>query len=211
MSIRSPSRRPADIRPALSSGSVAIEAFLRDRLRDSEHEYRRRQYWAIPLYLQHLLFEVSHWDYELGTGYTAHPDVYDRLVNAVLRVPEVTFVTLNYDTLLDGRLFISGGPFTMESYLGPAQNWALIKPHGSINWGRRILNAPPGAVGNDPFLARAFAALGDRIDLAGEITLRPALSVSGMRGYAAGNIPMSDGAPDAYYPALSAPLARIVQ
>jgi hypothetical protein len=196
----------ADIREVLSSGSIALEAFLRDRLRDSEHQYRRRQYWAIPLYLQHLLFEVSYWEYGLGSGYTAHPNVYDRLVNATLRVPEVTFVTLNYDTLLDDRLFMTGGPVSIESYLAPDENRALIKPHGSIDWGRRVLNAPRGAVGNDPFLARVFASLGDQISLDDEITLRPARSISAMRGFAEGNIPVIDGMPAAFYPALSAPL-----
>jgi hypothetical protein len=155
-----------------------------------------------------LLFEVSYWEYGLGSGYTAHPDVYDRLVNATLRVPEGNVVTLNYDTLLDNRLFMTGGPVSIESYLAPDKNWALIKPHGSIDWGRRVLNAPRGAVGNDPFLARVFASLGDQISLDDEITLRPARSISAMRGFAEGNIPVIDGMPAAFYPALSAPLGE---
>src|SRR5437660_170475 len=95
----------ADIRRALAGGSVAVEAFLRERLRESEHEHDRLKYYAIPLYLQHLLFEVGSWSYLSRRGYTAHPDSYDRLINAALRVDEVTFVTLNYDDLFDRRLF----------------------------------------------------------------------------------------------------------
>ena len=52
-------KAPADIRPAIANGSVAIEAFLRDELRGSEFRHRRHQYWAIPLYLQHLFFTIS--------------------------------------------------------------------------------------------------------------------------------------------------------
>jgi hypothetical protein len=92
----------AGIRTALSSGSIAIEAFLRDELRDSEHPHERRLYWSVPLYLQDLLFEVSSWDPPYG--YTSQPDSYDRLVKAAMRVDQVTFVTLNYDVLLDRRL-----------------------------------------------------------------------------------------------------------
>ena len=197
----------ADIREVLSSGSIALEAFLRDRLRDSEHTIGVVN-TGDPSLPPTLLFEVSYWEYGLGSGYTAHPDVYDRLVNATLRVPEGNVVTLNYDTLLDNRLFMTGGPVSIESYLAPDKNWALIKLHGSIDWGRRVLNAPRGAVGNDPFLARVFASLGDQISLDDEITLRPARSISAMRGFAEGNIPVIDGMPAAFYPALSAPLGE---
>jgi len=188
----------ADIRPALSRGSVAIEAFLKDRLRDSGYEHDRRQYWAIPLYLQHLLFEISMWDYDSGRGFTAQPDSYDRLVNAALRVDEVTFVTLNYDDLFDRRLFIHGALESMESYLAHGQKWALIKLHGSINWGRIVLNAPPQIAPTDPVLAQTFANLGENIEVDDNISLRLQPDIRQVR---------FDEEPfRLYYPALAAPL-----
>jgi hypothetical protein len=188
----------AEIRPARSRGSIAIEAFLRERLRDSDYEHDRRQYWAIPLYLQHLLFEVSMWDYNSGRGYTAQPDSYDRLINTALRVDEVTFVTLNYDDLFDRRLFIHGPLESMESYLGPSQKWSLIKLHGSINWGRVVLNVPPQMAPTDPFLAQTFANLGDEIEIDENVSLRLQPNIRQVR---------FDEEPfRLYYPALSVPL-----
>ena len=52
------------------------------------HEHLRRRYQAVPLYLQHLFYEVSR-------AYTKHPDNYDRLITEALRLDRVTFVTLN--------------------------------------------------------------------------------------------------------------------
>ena len=40
--------------------------------------FRRQQFRAIPLYLQHLLFEVSAWDPAARRGYTVNPDNYNR-------------------------------------------------------------------------------------------------------------------------------------
>ena len=93
----------------------------------------RRQYWAIPLYLQDLFFEIGQWT--LTGGYAQQPDSYDRLISATLTLDEVTFVTLNYDTILDRRLFhyLPGELESMDSYLS-GSNWALIKLHGSVNW-----------------------------------------------------------------------------
>lgn len=204
------------LRVATESGAVALEAYLRDHLRDSQHAFRRRQYWAIPPYLQHLLFAISTWRYEtveqgeLGhepSGYVAHPDNYDRLINAVLEVDEVTLVSLNYDTLLDQRLDPHGPLTTLDAYLAPAQNWALIKPHGSIDWGRRVLIEPEKtAARHDPFLAGWFAALGDAPELDNEITLRRLPTIGACRGIESGDWNTPRIGASVYYPALSAPL-----
>ena len=192
----------AEIRPAVANGSVAIEAFLRERLRDSEFAHDRRQFWSIPLYLQHLLFMVSRWDYPTGRGYAEQPDSYDRLINAALRTDEVTFVTLNYDDIFDQRLLTPGSPDSMEAYLGLDEKWALIKLHGSINWGRAVVNPPDLETrAADPSFARMFGKLGDSIQLANSIVLRPQDSVAEMRLEASATV--SD---HLYYPALSAPL-----
>lgn len=196
----------ADIRPTIASGSVAIEAFLKNRLRDSDHEHDRRQYWAIPLYLQHLLFEISMWEPSSRRGYAEQPDSYDRLINAALRADEVTFVTLNYDDLFDRRLFIHHPLESMDSYLGHNEKWALIKLHGSINWGRAVLNEEPIRVrSGDMLLAQAFADLRDNIELDETIHLRPHVDIASVRAEEI----LDDARGRSlrlYYPALSAPL-----
>jgi hypothetical protein len=126
----------ADIRPAIASGATAIEEFLRTRLRDAEDAYARQRYWQVPLYLQHLMHTVSQTD---GHGYTIQPDNYDALLNAALVLDEVVFISLNYDTLLDDRLFAyPPGLENIYSYIHDRRNWSLIKVHGSVNWGRPL-------------------------------------------------------------------------
>jgi hypothetical protein len=180
-----------DIRPAMAEGSIALEAFLREQLRESPFESDRRRFAAVPLYLQHLFFQIS------DRGFTAHPDNYDRLVNAALRIEEPVFVTLNYDTLLDQRLFAYSPLTTLESYIDQTKHtWALIKLHGSINWGRAVLQEPPSAREGDTYLAQAFAELGDSFATEKNIDLRLQPDIRNMR-YDGGRL---------YYPALSAPL-----
>lgn len=73
------------------------------------------------------------------------PNAYSRLVDAVLGVEEpVGFLSFNYDLLLDRVLLHEsckaapdyGISVTMSEYLTTRESAiALIKPHGSINWG----------------------------------------------------------------------------
>jgi hypothetical protein len=174
-------------------------------LRDSEHDHERRQYWAVPLYLQDLLHEIGMSDQQYG--YTAHPDSYDRLLTAALRVDQATFATLNYDDLFDRRFFtyVRRGLKTTESYLALEQKCALIKLHGSINWGRKVLNPPSKLESTDPYLAATMAGLNDTIELSNDIELRLSHDIETMRR---NNQPFrrSSEPIQLYYPALSVPL-----
>lgn len=121
----------AEIRKA-GEGAVAIEQFIRERYRDSSHQPDRRKFMAIPCYLQDLLHHVS-------TRYTTQPDNYDLLVTTLTRLPEVVFITLNYDTLLDDRLHATVAPIdSLDAYVDPDRHWSLVKLHGSVNWGREM-------------------------------------------------------------------------
>lgn len=192
----------ADIRPAVAAEPVALEAFLRDTLRDSPHPHRRQQFRAVPLYLQHLLFEISSWTYgDEGHGYTPNPDNYQRLISAALDLPEAIFITLNYDTLLDRRLFAYDPLEDMNSYIKPARNWSLIKLHGSVEWGYQVLNHWE-RLDDDPFLAETFARIEGDIALEQDPVLRLQASIEGAR--AEGMAPSFGGR--LFYPALSAPL-----
>jgi hypothetical protein len=187
----------ADIRPQLDAGAVAIEQFLRERLRDSSDPYARRRYLAVPLYLQHLLFQISKTD---GSGYTRHPDHYDALVNAVLPLDEVIFITLNYDTLLDQRLFLYSNLHSMDAYIEPGRNWSLIKLHGSVNWGRVVRERTDASYSTSiPIVNSLFARL-IKVELEDEIVLRDNDDLSCAR--------YDSAAKTLFYPALSVPLGH---
>jgi hypothetical protein len=59
---------------------------------------------------------------------------YDRLIERLLRLPYVFFVTLNYDVLLDRRLSAYHPLLSFDEYVTRDKNWSLIKLHGSVNW-----------------------------------------------------------------------------
>jgi hypothetical protein len=112
--------------------SVAIEEVLRTQYRDSTLELDRRIFNSIGPYLQELLHTVS-------GQYTSHPVYYQALVAGLLRLPEVVFVTLNYDVILD-RVLLDADPSgeSMSWYVKPERNWSLVKVHGSVNWSRTL-------------------------------------------------------------------------
>jgi hypothetical protein len=110
-------------------------------LRTSEHPHHRHMALAVPPYLQHLLHAVSEAHYTEAFRY-------DRLIERLLRLPYVCFLTLNYDVLLDRRLNGYHRLSTLDDYITREKNWALIKLHGSVNWfhpavGRFRATAPP--------------------------------------------------------------------
>jgi hypothetical protein len=179
-----------DLRLATRNGSVGLEAYLRDNVLGSSSTYDRRRFASIPLYLQHVFHEVSQ-------HFTTHPVNYDRLINAALRnADEVVFLTLNYDTLLDGRLHLHTPITTLDHYVRADSPWSLIKLHGSINWMRRIHNEIDiSAAGH--YLELAARDLGEDLDLADEIVFLQRPSVEATRRPTIGGL---------YYPALSVPL-----
>lgn len=115
-----------------------LESLLRE-FSESRLEHRRRQYKEVPLYLQELFGEISR-HYTPGR----QPTNYAHLVNELLaRFERVAFVTLNYDLFLEQVLQVPslGGPVTnLDWYVN--DRWLLVKLHGSVNWGRRILTYP---------------------------------------------------------------------
>jgi hypothetical protein len=207
-----------DIRIAVGSGQLALEAYLRDELRNSEYEHLRRRYFAIPLYLQHLSFEVSH-------SFTSHPDNYDRLITEALRFERVTFITLNYDTLLDDRLAIDSAIGSIDDYVSSKRRWSLVKLHGSVNWGRAVQHPEPptrsevgqliaarDGVRRVETFAEDFAALREGVErrTSDRIELREAEGLDGLRAeWSWNDQQFSYGrAQEAqlYYPALAVPL-----
>jgi hypothetical protein len=106
--------------------TLGLEAALH-QLRTSGHAHHRHMALAIPPYLQHLLHSVSEFHYTRAFRY-------DRLIERLLRLPYVCFLTLNYDVLLDRRLNGYHRLATLDDYITRKKNWSLIKLHGSVNW-----------------------------------------------------------------------------
>lgn len=183
----------ADIRHGLANEALVIEQYLRKSLRDG-NRYDQLRYWAVPLYLQDLFVETAR-------GYPLQPDNYDRLINSALSLNlEVVFVTLNYDTLLDDRLAIYRRLDSLEAYIDPAEAWSLIKLHGSVNWGRLVLNPPSQLAGGEnesAHFSRTFESVGVP-ELSDEIALRPGALRQARLG--------RRDPPQLYFPALSVPL-----
>lgn len=193
------------IRRALESGVMSLERYLRTELRDADHRTTTAQYQEIPLYLQHVL-----WDRSQPRAFATQPDNLTELVTDTLRAARVTFVTLNYDTILD-RLLAAYDPIVgMDSYVRPDLEWALLKLHGSVDWGYRI-----GPVRLDP---RAAPSLRDALrtfhdplqQLDSTITFRGgANNLDEMRREVTGPTsthPMRNPGVEYFYPALAAPL-----
>lgn len=116
---------------AATADSVALEEFLRTTYRDSADTDDKRTFVAIPLYLQHLLLDVTN-------NYTNHADNYALLTTILLRHFErVVYVTMNYDFLLETTLSARHPILSMEDFVS-APRWSVIKPHGSVTWSREI-------------------------------------------------------------------------
>jgi hypothetical protein len=135
--------------------SKAFEQVVREQYRDSANTYDRRTFRSMPLYLQHLFWNIS-WNY------TRQADHYEQLVRTLLRrFDEVIFVTLNYDLLLDRVLSELDPIERLGDYVGRVKPWRLIKLHGSVNWGRPMLmDFDPQVEPEDEFLAKTF----DRVE-----------------------------------------------
>ena len=94
------------------NGTLGLEQALHE-LRTSNFEHHRQMALAVPPYLQDLLHAVSEQHYSRALRY-------DRLIERLLRLDFVCFITLNYDLLLDRRLNALHRLATFDDYI---TNW----------------------------------------------------------------------------------------
>lgn len=118
----------------------SLEDYIKDRLGtlakyESLLPHRKRQINQLPLYLQDLFSHISK---TLASTNHYHRFVYDLFDRDI----KLTFLTLNYDLLLDKAIErVTSNKFTsFGNYTGEPNKWVLIKPHGSVNWFRQIVN-----------------------------------------------------------------------
>lgn len=128
----------SDIVRILESGQEpGLEQLLREYLEQVAKNNKspfRKPLLEVPLYINHLLGEVSN-------NFTIQPDEYNTLVLRTLNAAsEVLFLTTNYDTLLEIPLGqLNNVDFSSKNHY-IQENWSLVKIHGSTNWYRRIQN-----------------------------------------------------------------------
>lgn len=117
--------------------SENLEDILED-LMSSEDLQVKKQVWAVMFYLQELLWTVS--ESFVISGGTKFDTLVQRLLTS--KVGQVLFFTLNYDLLLDRAIsnFDDVRFDSMADYCHTARRWSLVKAHGSVNWGWRLLN-----------------------------------------------------------------------
>lgn len=107
--------------------TIAFEEALRG-LQDDGYRHHRQMVLAVAPFLQALLLEYS-------AALQPYASRYGVLVDEILKLEtDVIFISLNYDTLLDGKLAAYSPLDNIEDYLDTHYGWSLVKPHGSVAW-----------------------------------------------------------------------------
>lgn len=135
-----------DVRTSMGSISSevdngkSLEDYIKENLGilskyESLQSHRKRQINQLPLYLQDLFSYISKQLESKNHYHRLISDLFDRDI-------KLTFLTLNYDLLLDNAIErVTNNKFTdFSSYVNEPTKWVLVKPHGSVNWFRQIVN-----------------------------------------------------------------------
>lgn len=144
--------------------SVNVEDFLR-LLKESSKPHRNNQFRQLPLYLQHYFYRVS-------INYCKWPANYSILINKIfdLDLDKVIFATTNYDLLFDQALELNSATEFVLNDTAPNKyirdkDWAYIKIHGSVDWGRSIKDSLIKNRGNTlPALLNNVSQLGASLE-----------------------------------------------
>jgi hypothetical protein len=129
----------ARLRSAGAEGGGAVEAALRElQAQEDEYPERKLHIAAVRFYLQEIIEWCSASWLKVTAGITNYVSLVDILAAWRHRAAErVVFVTFNYDRLLEQALtdVVSFDFQSLEDYV-KRDDFTLIKPHGSVNWGR---------------------------------------------------------------------------
>lgn len=121
-------------------GTLDVEQRLREYAthRDSNIAIAFKQ---IPAYLRDIIYRSS-------SMYVERPINYDRLTRVLLseHPHDVTFITANYDSLLEQALTaLLGDEFdNLNKYIDPSRPAKVVKLHGSVNWFKYLSARPSG-------------------------------------------------------------------
>ena len=130
------------LRRAVREGVPLEEEMQRVEDDESGHPLGQRQLMALRMYLQEMLWESGHrWAAE-ASGATHYVELVDRLRKWSIKTGErVSFVTFNYDAMLDRAAGLDAYDVawsdSLDRYLDDPK-FMIFKLHGSVNWGHRI-------------------------------------------------------------------------
>jgi len=147
-----------------------------------ENPERLRQLIAVRYYLQDIIAKCQdHWISGCD-GITNYLGLLDEIEHWRGRkaVSGIFLVTFNYDTLLEDALQRRCNTKFRETYeyVGSSLNYNLVKPHGSVNWGREVLHRLVD-IGSPTGGSRSEEAIrDDLIERAGELELGEIRSLS---------------------------------
>jgi len=125
------------LRNLVATSPESLESLL-SKIASSHNPIETVQLKYLAYYLRCLLHNVS------KNYIEDSPSNYDALMDAILRRDiEVLLLTLNYDLFLEATLqSAESHQFNkLKDYIPSEKRWKLIKLHGSVNWGRRLLNS----------------------------------------------------------------------
>lgn len=157
------------------------------------HPERPSQLAAIRYYLRALLLECQKGWSQLGPN--NYYSLLDHIRHRRSRYRDVTFVTFNYDTLLEEAIASVERPFaSIDDYADSTHAYVTIKLHGSVNWARRcmgLLTIPP--------------AVSDEVALTWVCTNLAKLEISPSVDLVNGPLIRTKGTPVVFLPALALP------
>lgn len=119
---------------------------------------------AMQFYLRDILIDCTERWQNAGHGATNYADMLSRIERwRAPRNERVAVVTFNYDTLVD--LALEAYPIRMQlrdigGYVA-REDWMLIRPHGSVRWGRVLRNRAAPNMGANDIVPRMIEHVGE--------------------------------------------------